>query len=124
MTLFREAVVDLGAIAENYRVLRERVGVPALAVVKADAYGHGAVPVAKTLEAAGADALGTADLDEALALRAAGIAAPILCWLHGPDTDFAPAVANRIEVAVSSVEQLERLARAARAAAASDVPCT
>lgn len=122
MTLFREAVIDLDAVAHNFRTLRDRVGAEkTLAVVKADAYGHGAVPVARTLVAAGADWLGTADLDEALALRLAGITAPILCWLHGPETDFAPAVENGIEIAVSSIEQLERVAGAARAAAASDL---
>jgi alanine racemase len=53
-----------------------------MAVVKADAYGHGMIPVAKKLEAAGADYLGVADISEALELREAGIDLPILAWLH------------------------------------------
>ena len=61
----------------------------AMAVVKADAYGHGAIEVARAAVDAGADWLGVADLDEALALRAAGIDAPMLAWLHGAATDFA-----------------------------------
>ncbi|WP_437584203.1 alanine racemase [Paramicrobacterium sp. CJ85] len=122
MTESREAAVDLDAIAHNLRTLREKSQAPrALAVVKANAYGHGAVPVARTLVAAGADMLGTADLTEALALREAGIDAPLLCWLHGPETDFGAAIARNVEVAVSNVEQLDAVADAARRATASDV---
>ena len=65
-------VVDLDAIAANTAVLRERVGRPLMAVVKADGYGHGLVPAARAVLAGGADALGVAVLEEALALRAAG----------------------------------------------------
>ncbi len=87
---FREAVIDLDAIARNVRTIADRVA-PAevMAVVKADAYGHGAVEAARAALAGGATRLGVADLDEALALRAAGIDAPILAWLHDPDADFA-----------------------------------
>ena len=77
-------VIDLDAIAANTAVLRERVGRPLMAVVKADGYGHGLVPAARAVLAGGADALGVAVLDEALALRAAGVTAPLLAWLHGP----------------------------------------
>ncbi|GAB2509251.1 alanine racemase [Paramicrobacterium agarici] len=123
MSAFREATIDLAAIAGNLRALRESTqATSVLAVVKADAYGHGAVPVARTLADAGADMLGTADIDEALVLRVAGITAPILCWLHGPDADFDAAIAHDIEVAVSSVAQLNAVADAARRAAASAVP--
>ena len=93
-------VVDLDAIAANTAVLRERVGRPLMAVVKADGYGHGLVPAARAVLAGGADALGVAVLDEALALRAAGITAPLLAWLHGPGTDFAAALAADVEVSV------------------------
>ena len=72
--------VDLTAIRANFRALRtyleEDVGV--IAVVKADAYGHGAVPVARCLEEAGVDSLAVAILEEALELRRAGIGLPIL----------------------------------------------
>ena len=71
-----EVVVDLDAIAANTAVLRERVARPLMAVVKADGYGHGLVPAARAVLAGGADALGVTVLDEALALRAAGVDRP------------------------------------------------
>jgi alanine racemase len=105
-----EAVVDLGAIAHNVRVLREHAR-PAqvMAVVKADGYGHGAVRVARTALAAGATELGLATVDEALELRADGITAPVLAWLHRPGTDFGPALQADVQIAVSSVRQLHEL---------------
>ena len=105
-----EAVVDLGAIAHNMRVLRDHAG-PAqvMAVVKADAYGHGATPVARAALAAGAAELGVATIDEALALRRGGITAPVLAWLHPPGTDFAPALAADVQIGVSSVRQVDEL---------------
>jgi len=94
----REARIDLGAVRSNLAALRALTA-PALtmAVVKADAYGHGALGVAQAVVDAGADWLGVADLDEALALRSAGIDTPMLAWLHGAETDFAPAVEAGIE---------------------------
>jgi len=113
---FREAVIDLDAIARNVRTIAERVA-PAevMAVVKANAYGHGAVEAARAALAGGATRLGVADLDEAFELREAGVDAPILAWLHDPDADFAAAVAADVEVGVSSLDQLERAASAATA---------
>ena len=74
-----QVVVDLDAIAHNVRVLREHAGSAAvMVVVKADGYGHGATPVARTALAAGAAELGVATVDEALALRNNGITAPVL----------------------------------------------
>ncbi|BBX35164.1 alanine racemase [Mycolicibacterium mageritense] len=105
-----QAVVDLAAIDHNVRVLREHAGSAAvMAVVKADGYGHGAVPVARAALAAGAAEIGVATIPEALALRAAGISAPLLAWLHPPGTDFAPAVNADVEVALSSRRQLDEL---------------
>ena len=111
---FREAVIDLDAIARNVRTIADRVA-PAevMAVVKADAYGHGAVEAARAALAGGATRLGVADLDEAFALRSSGIDAPILAWLHDPDADFARAVAAGVELGISSLGQLERAASAA-----------
>ena len=110
-----EAVVDLGAIAHNVRVLREHAGAAqVMAVVKADGYGHGATQVARTALAAGAAELGVATVDEALALRADGITAPVLAWLHPPGIDFGPALLADVEIAVSSERQLEELLDAAR----------
>ena len=110
-----EIVVDLDAIAANTAVLRERVGRPLMAVVKADGYGHGLVPAARAVLAGGADYLGVAVLAEAMALRAAGVTAPLLAWLHGPGTDFAPALAADVEVSVNAEWGLAEVVAAARA---------
>ncbi|MGP3706242.1 alanine racemase [Gordonia paraffinivorans] len=110
------ATVDLGAIAHNLDVLRNASHAPVMAVVKADAYGHGAVPVARAVLAAGAAELGVAHITEGIALRAAGIDAPITAWLHTPGADFDAAIANDIEVALSSPRQLEAVVAAARRA--------
>ncbi|SDO35525.1 alanine racemase [Geodermatophilus sp. DSM 45219] len=111
-----EVVVDLDAIAANTAALRERVGRPLMAVVKADGYGHGMVPAARAALAGGADALGVAVLEEALALRAAGVDAPLLAWLHAPGTDYAAALAADVEVSVNAEWALAELVAAARAA--------
>lgn len=84
-----------------------------MAVVKADAYGHGAVPVARAALGAGASWLGVAHISEALALRAAGIEAPLLAWLHTPESNFGAAVAAGIDIGVSGWE-LGRIVAAAR----------
>lgn len=78
--------IDLDALKYNYGVLRERVGkdVKFLGVVKADAYGHGSVMVAKTLEEAGADYLAVSSIDEAMELRLNDIKMPILILGHTP----------------------------------------
>jgi alanine racemase len=107
----RVAEIDLGAIAANVRRIRAVARTPHhMVVVKAGGYGHGAVPVARAALGAGADWLGVADVEEALALRAAGIAAPLLAWLHGAAADFGPAAAAGVDLGVSSLEQLERVA--------------
>lgn len=111
--VLREALIDVGAITHNVERLRELVGVPVIAVVKADGYGHGAVRSARAAVAGGASMLGVTDTSEALELRAAGITAPVLSWLHGPGTDFAPALAAGVTIAVSSLEQLRAVADAA-----------
>ncbi|MGF2946451.1 alanine racemase [Mycobacterium sp. Lab-001] len=110
-----EAVVDLGAIEHNVRVLREHAGHgQVMAVVKADGYGHGATRVARAALTSGAAELGVATVDEALALRADGIAAPVLAWLHPPGIDFGPALLADIQIAISSPRQLGELLDAAR----------
>jgi len=110
-----QAVIDLGAVAHNVRLLREYAGSARLmAVVKADGYGHGAVRVARTALAAGADELGVTTVTEALQIRAAGIDAPLLAWLHAPGADYAAALNADVEVAISSLDQLGELLAAAR----------
>ena len=105
-----EAVVDLGAIAHNVSVLREYAG-PAqvMAVVKADGYGHGAIPVARAALAAGVSELGVATIGEALALRAGGITAPVLAWLHPPGTEFDQALNADVGIGVSALRQVDDL---------------
>ncbi|MEN9938142.1 MAG: hypothetical protein RLZZ387_4721, partial [Chloroflexota bacterium] len=78
------ARIDLDAVAHNARRLREIAGVPLIAVLKADAYGHGAVRVGRAALSAGAAMLAVATLGEARALREAGIAAPILVLGYTP----------------------------------------
>ncbi len=109
----REARIDLGAISRNVEILRDAVG-PAelMAVVKANGYGHGALPVAHAALAGGASWLGVVDTAEARELRAGGITVPILSWLHAPDDDFSGAADAAIDVGVSSMNELERAARA------------
>lgn len=113
--MFAEAVVDLDAIKHNVRVLTERAGhAQVMAVVKADGYGHGAGRVAQAALAAGAAELGVATVDEALALHADGIRAPVLAWLHPPRFDFGPALLADVQIAVSSVRQVDEVLDAVR----------
>ena len=105
-----EVEVDLRAIARNVEIFRERTDVPLMAVVKSDGYGHGAVEVAKTALAAGATWLGVSFVAEALALRAAGIEAPILSFLLAPGEDVEAAVAADIDLPVSSLADLGAIA--------------
>jgi alanine racemase len=111
-----EAVVDLGAIRGNVARLKAGTSAELLAVVKADGYGHGLVPSALAALAGGATWLGTAVIDEALTLRAAGITVPVLCWLWTPeDTDrVRQAVGAGIDLSVSSTWQLAIVTDAAR----------
>ena len=99
----RKVEIDLAALRSNFKYLKAKAGVPVLAVVKADAYGHGLVPCAKAATEAGADYLGTALLEEAIAIREAGIKTPLLAWLTSPGADFAKAVSLNIEIGISSL---------------------
>ncbi len=104
----REIRVDLDAIVANYRKLKA-LAAPSqvMAIVKADAYGHGSKQVAKALQSAGVDALGVADLDEALALREQGITVPVLAWIMQADEKIATAVQKQVQLGVSNFEVLE-----------------
>ena len=110
------AEVDLTAIAHNLKLIKSKTNTQVLAVVKADAYGHGLIPVAKAAVAAGADWLGTALLEEGVALRAAGVKAPLICWLTPLGEDLKIAVKNNIDLSISSIELLEEVIDAGRAA--------
>ena len=104
----REISVSLAAIRHNYRELKDLVA-PAkvMAVVKANAYGHGMIEVAKALEQEGVDMIGVADLTEAIALRQAGITASVMCWLLDSDDNLDLAAANDVTLGISTMQQLE-----------------
>ena len=110
------AVVDLAAIRHNVRTLAERAGAAGvMAVVKADAYGHGLLPSARAAVEGGAAWLGVAQLGEALALRAAGFDTPLLAWLTVPGEAYADAVRAGVDLGISASWALEEIAAAARA---------
>ncbi|MFD0145842.1 MULTISPECIES: alanine racemase [unclassified Streptomyces] len=111
------AEIDLGALRANVRTLRARVAPHAqvMAVVKADAYGHGAVRCARAALDAGAAWLGTATPHEALALRAAGITdVPVLCWLWTPGDPWAEGIEAGLDMTVSGLWALREVVEAAR----------
>ncbi|MET8828837.1 alanine racemase [Streptomyces sp. NPDC004610] len=111
------AEIDLAALRANVRVLRRTApGAQLMAVVKSDAYGHGAVPCARAALDAGATWLGTATPEEALALRAAGLPGRIMCWLWTPGGPWKQAVEADIDVSVSGMWALEELLAAVRGA--------
>lgn len=104
-----EAVVDLSAVRDNVRTFRRLVPQDVMAVVKADAFGHGAVPVARAAIEAGATWIGVARAEEALQVRAGGLTTPILTWLYDAaelmllgDVD--------VDVSVSTIAELQRVA--------------
>ena len=109
------AQVDLGAISANVAALRGYAPTAELmAVVKADAYGHGLVPSARAALRGGATWLGVAQLPEALELRRAGVSAPLLSWLHVPGQDFVPALERDVQLGISTTWALEQAVEAAR----------
>ncbi|MFD9326608.1 alanine racemase [Streptomyces sp. NPDC060065] len=109
------AEIDLAALRANVRTLRAHAPSAALmAVVKSDAYGHGAVPCARAAREAGATWLGTATPEEALALRAAGLPGRILCWLWTPGGPWAQAIEADLDVSVSGLWALREVIQAAR----------
>jgi len=111
-----EARVDLAAITANTRRLDELAGqASVMAVVKADGYGHGLLPAARAVLAGGAAWLGVAFLEEALAVRAAGIDAPLLAWLWSPQEDLRPAVGADVDLGVYDGAELSAVQAAAHA---------
>jgi alanine racemase len=109
-----DAVIDLAAIRHNVGVLRSRSNAQIMAVIKADAFGHGVVPVARTALAAGASWLGVSSVTEALVLRAAGLSGPVLAWLHAPEQPVDQALQAGIDLSVSSEKHLHTVAASAR----------
>ncbi|BDZ51323.1 alanine racemase [Frondihabitans sucicola] len=106
--------IDSDAIAANTRLIDAATNADLLAVVKGDGYGHGAETVARAAVRGGARWLGVTGVDEGLRLREAGLAVPILSWLHAGRLDVATAQAECIDVAIGSFEDLADAVRTAR----------
>ncbi len=107
--------VNLDALQGNLRRMHALAGTPVMAVVKANAYGHGAEAVARAVAAAGAEWLGVARVDEGLALRRAGLALPILVMGYTPPALAADALGHDLTLAVFDAEAAQAYAAAARA---------
>ncbi len=109
------ALVDLGAVAANIRELRRITNPDAriMAVVKADAYGHGDIKVSETALSNGADALGVARIEEGRSLRKAGISAPILVLGHIPEADLANLIEYDLTATLFSLPVARAVSRAA-----------
>ena len=118
-----QAIVDLAALRDNMRHLVSVVGGPhsgtaVMGIVKADAYGHGLIPAALAALAGGATGLGTAQAQEALLLRKAGIGPDrchILTWVYsGAEVPFDELIDNDIDISVGSLAGIDGVAAAAR----------
>ncbi len=105
--------VDLDALSHNFHALQAHAGVPVMGIVKANAYGHGLVPVARHLQAQGIGQLGVALVEEGIALRRAGVTVPILVMggIHAPQVG--QFLACDLEVTVSSIAKLRQVEQAA-----------
>ncbi len=106
-----EVVVDLAAIRHNVATLKAAVGDAAMmTVVKADGYGHGLVEVARAAREGGADWLGVAVMEEALALRGSGDTGPILTWLAVPGEDYTGCIEAGVDLTAYTVAELDEIA--------------
>jgi alanine racemase len=112
-----EALVDLAAIRSNVGLMNDHVGsAGVMAVVKSDGYGCGLVPTATAALAGGASWLGVGHVEEALAIRAAGVAAPVLCLLASPDAPHREAVASGVDLSAGTAGLVRQIGAAAAAA--------
>ncbi|MCX5757401.1 MAG: alanine racemase [Candidatus Hydrogenedentes bacterium] len=111
-------MVDLGAYAHNLKLVRQLIpgDCQIMAIVKANAYGHGAVPVARRAVAEGAAMLGVAMVDEAIALRESGIQAPILILMQPPQDALSAVVEYNLRPMLSDMRAAEQLGDLARKA--------
>ena len=103
------AEINLNAIESNLKFIKGKTNAQLLAVVKADAYGHGLIPISKSAIEAGANWLGTALLEEAITLRENGIKVPIIAWLTPCGEDFKSAINLNIDLSISSLEVLNEI---------------
>ena len=107
--------VDLGRIAQNYQLICAHTGVPAMPILKANAYGHGLVPVAERLVSEGAASLGLAYLEEAIRLREAGITVPILVLGGILGRQIPEYLRHDLVLTASSIDKLKAIDEAAAA---------
>jgi len=103
------AEVNLSAIADNLKLIKSKTDAQVLAVVKADAYGHGLIQVGEAAADAGAEWLGTALLEEGIALRKSGIKIPIISWLTPLGEDFKTAIDLDVDLSISSIVLLNEV---------------
>jgi alanine racemase len=113
-TSLPRAVIDLAALRHNVARLAQ-IAAPSevMLAVKANAYGHGLLPIARAGLEAGATSLAVLEIPAGLQLRDAGITVPLLAWLHGPETDFQAGIEADIELGISARWQLDAIASAA-----------
>jgi alanine racemase len=117
MDAHAQTLIDTDAIAGNVAALRRHVrGVGVMAVVKSDGYGHGMIPAARAALAGGAGWLGVISVTEALALRAAGLSAPVLCLMSVPGAAHHEAIARQIDLSAGTASMVAEIAAAARRA--------
>jgi alanine racemase len=115
MSNLRGAYVDLAAIRDNVKVLQNLAkNSEVMAVVKADAYGHGLIPVAKAARQGGATWLGTALLEEAISLRNSGDSGRILTWLGSPNDKWQECIDLGIDISVSAIEIASEVIKVAK----------
>ena len=109
MQLPNAAYINYQNISNNVAQICELTNKPVMAVVKADAYGHGLINSSQAALLGGAQWLGVALLSEAIEIRKAGITAPLLAWLTPPGADFESAIKNDIDLSISSIQQLQEI---------------
>ena len=109
MQLPNAAYINYQNISNNVAQICELTNKPVMAVVKADAYGHGLINSSQAALLGGAQWLGVALLSEAIEIRKAGITAPLLAWLTPPGADFESAIKNDIDLSISSLQQLREI---------------
>lgn len=109
-----EAIIDTDAIRSNVALLKKISGRDLVAVVKADAYGHGLIHTAEVAIRAGASWLGVALLEEAISLRKHGLSAPVIAWLVPPGSDFEGAIKHDIDIGVPSLKTLSEVIAASK----------
>jgi alanine racemase len=117
MNASAETLIDLDAVKGNVTALRQHAnGAALMAVVKSDGYGHGMIPTARAALAGGASWLGVVTVQEALALRGAGLTAPVLCLMGVPGSAHEEAVRHEVDLSAGTAGLVEELAAAARRA--------